>query len=150
MSSTLAISTLGYENITIEVEAFQADTDYEISGLGFDLNVSSITVRVAIEFQSAGVFTGVNGPAVVGAGTLVPQSTVTLVLPAFADKRTNFMLGISAGSTSEAEHFFISSVRVAGDLIAAVPEASSAFVLGSIALGFFFWQSRRRLHRRLI
>lgn len=40
MSSTLAISTLGYENITIEVEAFQADTDYEISGLGFDLNVS--------------------------------------------------------------------------------------------------------------
>lgn len=148
MSINQAISTLGYENIMIEVEAFQSNTEYET--VGPDSDVFSILVGGANVFQSKGIFTGVDGTAFVGAGTLAPQSTGTIILPAFADNRANFMLGISAGSTCEAEDFFISSVRVAGDLIAAVPEASSAFLLGSIALGFFFWQSRRRLHRRLI
>ena len=149
MAISQAISTLGYENITIEVEAFQANTSYET--VGFDSDVFAITVGGSNVFQSTGVFTGVNGSAVVGAGNLDPStSTGTIVLPASADNQANLMLEISAQTTTPDEDFFISSVRVAGELIAAVPEASSALLLGSVALGFFFWQSRRRIHRRLV
>ena len=148
MSITQAISTLGYENITIEVEAFQAATSYQT--FGFSSDVFAISVGGSNVFRSTGVFTGMDGSAVAGAGTTTPTSTGTIVLPASADNQANLVLGILAESTLEAEDFFVSSVRVAGELIASVPEASSAFLLGSLALGFFVWQSRRRIHRRLI
>ena len=149
MAITQVISTLGYENITIEVEAFQANTGYET--VGFNSDVFSISVGGSNVFQSTGVFTGVNGSAVVGPGNVDPlTSTGTIVLPASANNQANLLLGISAETTQLEEDFFVSSIRVAGELIAAVPEVSSAVLLGSLSLGFFFWQSRRRIQRRLI
>jgi len=148
LSITHAISTLGYENITIEVVAYQAETSYEGSGAFGDY--FTVNVGGSTAFESVGVFNGVNGNDESGLGNTVPTSTGVIVLPATAANQANLGIEIATLSTAIPEDYFISNVRVAGELIAAVPEASSAFLLGSVALGFFFWQSRRRIHRRLI
>ena len=150
LSISRNIATSSYENITLSFAVSQRNEPYEIAGL--DQDFFQVFVDGAKVFENIGVFTGVDGTAVAGngGGAVNPVSTGAILLPLSAANNPALNVEVRVQSTDAREDHFLSSFTLSGDLIAAVPEPSSLFLLGALTMGLFHWQTRRREHLRYL
>lgn len=143
LSIDRVISTSGYTNITVELIAFQRD-----NGTFEAADFISISAGGSTVFQSNAVF--MSDPVTNGLGNSTPTSSGVIVLPASAADQATLAINVTTSTSAGSEDYFVSNFRVTGELIAAVPEASSAFLFGICGFGFLLRQSRCRRSLRLI
>jgi hypothetical protein len=130
-SITRTISTVGFENITADLTAFQSASEFEAtdflsleynSGAGFTSLVRDVRVWNGVEDS-----VGETLPSL-PVGNVVPTSTGALALPTSANDNATLQFRIIGSTNANAEDYLIDNFRVEGS-VSAVPEPSSVALL---------------------
>ncbi|QDT09013.1 PEP-CTERM sorting domain-containing protein [Stieleria marina] len=141
-SITRTVSTVGFQDLMVDLRAFQSVTDFENNdflALEYDSGSGFTTL-----ISDARVWNGVNDAVgeslpTLPLGNTVPTSTGLISLPSSADDNATLQFRIRGSTNAAAEDYFIDDFRVEGSLlVSAVPEPSAmgllAFAVGGLVL----------------
>ncbi len=146
---TRTINTAAFTDLTLTLDAFQGPGLW----VGADDSLRIIADGVTV-FSDGGVFLGSDGDTSTGLllAPSPPQSTGAIAIPTPGDGTLDLTIEgqISGATFLTPKDYFLSHFTLSGELIAAVPEMSSFFLLLGFVIGFTHWQTRFRRRFRVV
>ncbi|MGB7347610.1 MAG: hypothetical protein WBD20_25530 [Pirellulaceae bacterium] len=148
-SLTRTINTFDFEDITVDLSAFQSLTDFETADyLSIQYDSGSGFTDLLTDVQAWNGVQDTTGD-LISIGTAIPASTGAIALPTSANNNSALQLRIIGSTNANAEDYFIDNFRVSGSFsnVSAVPEPS-AIGFACVVMGGLCFRRPRPADRR--